>query len=82
MNTYKQAIEISERLETLNGRRFPAIAIVELIKASQRLRLWFEQECGDSNDHCSWSIERDDRKAVSLRLSLFRQVLSHINSRH
>ena len=26
---------------------------------SMTLHRWFERECGDSNDYCSWSIERD-----------------------
>lgn len=31
----------------------------QLRRISMTLRRWFELECGDSNDHASWAIERD-----------------------
>lgn len=31
-----------------------------LRRAELTLQRWAEMECGDSNDHCSWSIERDE----------------------
>ena len=30
-----------------------------LRRASMTLNAWFEKECGDSNNYCSWCIERD-----------------------
>jgi hypothetical protein len=31
-----------------------------LRRAEITLHRWAEQECGDGNDYCSWSIERDE----------------------
>ena len=31
-----------------------------LRRAELTLQRWGEQECGDGNDYCSWSIERDE----------------------
>ncbi len=33
---------------------------VALRRIEMTLQRWGEQECGDSNDYCSWSIERDE----------------------
>lgn len=38
-----------------------------LRKAQLTLHRWNEQECGDSNDHCSWSIERDEETGKPFR---------------
>lgn len=34
--------------------------IETLLKAQRTLRNWGEQECGNSNNYASWSIERDE----------------------
>jgi hypothetical protein len=34
-----------------------------LRRASMTLQSWFEQECGNSNDFCSWSIVRGNKTA-------------------
>jgi len=34
--------------------------IEALRRCSMTLHRWYEQECGDGNDHCSWAIERDE----------------------
>ena len=31
-----------------------------LRRISMTLQRWGELECGDGNDYCSWSIERDE----------------------
>lgn len=31
----------------------------DLRRAAMTLHRWFELECGDSNEYCSWAIERD-----------------------
>lgn len=31
------------------------------------LHRWAEQECGDGNDYCSWSIERDEQTGIPYR---------------
>lgn len=31
------------------------------------LHSWAEQECGDGNDYCSWSIERDEATGLPYR---------------
>ena len=38
-----------------------------LRRAEMTLQSWGEQECGDGNDHCSWSIERDEQTGVPYR---------------
>jgi hypothetical protein len=32
------------------------------------LHRWAEAECGDSNDHCSWSIDRDEKTGKPFRV--------------
>ena len=38
----------------------PAESMETLIRAARTLHRWYELECGDSNAHVSWAIERDD----------------------
>lgn len=38
-----------------------------LRRAELTLTKWSEQECGDSNDFCSWSIERDEKNGKPYR---------------
>ena len=33
----------------------------QLLRIERTLGRWFEKECGDSNQHMSWSIERDEK---------------------
>ena len=35
-----------------------------LRRAQITLHHWGEQECGDGNDYCSWSIERDEATQI------------------
>ena len=54
MNTYTQTIYALARLGILPGD------IDKLRRISSTLNRWHELECGDSNDHASWGIERDE----------------------
>lgn len=39
-----------------------------LRRCAMTLSRWDEQCCGDSNDHCSWSIERDEETGKPFRV--------------
>ena len=52
----KEISELYRKCELL-GIEFDDILAFR--RDSMTLRSWFERECGDSNDYCSWSIERD-----------------------
>jgi hypothetical protein len=47
-----------------------------LRKAALTLHRWYEQECGDSNDWCSWCITRDESGKP------FREVCSHAGGKN
>lgn len=49
-------------MQTLNARGVAADfdAANTFRRAQLTLHRWAELECGDGNDYCSWSIERDD----------------------
>lgn len=47
-----------------------------LRKAALTLHRWHEQECGDSNDHASWCITRDEKGKP------FREYCSHAGGRN
>ena len=40
----------------------------KLRRIEMTLHRWSEQECGDSNDHCSWSVERDEKTGKPFRV--------------
>lgn len=46
------------RMESLGVNRPQAS---RLLKAERALQRWGELECGDSNDHASWHVERDEK---------------------
>lgn len=55
----------SESYEVLHRMNARGIVVTleqanELRRAERTLHRWSEQECGDSNDYCSWAIERDE----------------------
>jgi hypothetical protein len=56
--TAKERAEVIARLIQLGISYHDAEA---LRRISKTLHSWFEQECGDSNGHASWSIERDEK---------------------
>ena len=41
----------------------------QLRRIEMTLHRWAEQECGDQNDHCSWSIERDEKTNKPFRVT-------------
>lgn len=47
-----------------------------LRRAALTLHRWHEQECGDSNAHCSWCITRDDKGKP------FREICSHTGGKN
>lgn len=55
--TQKERYEVLHRLDRLGIAYEDACA---LRRIALTLRHWFELECGDGNDYCSWSIERDE----------------------
>lgn len=59
---YDSAYRAAEVLE------IPESDALALRLASIRLSRWAEQECGDGNDYCSWSIERDEQTGKPFRV--------------
>ena len=55
--TAKERYEVLSRLEKAGISYEHANA---LRRISMTLSRWGELECGDGNDYCSWSIERDE----------------------
>ncbi len=55
--TAKERYEVLSRLEKAGISYEHANA---LRRISRTLSRWGELECGDGNDYCSWSIERDE----------------------
>lgn len=58
------ALQFERRFNT----RLPLIAANTLRRAAKTLHRWHELECGDSNDYCSWAIERDETTGVPYRM--------------
>jgi hypothetical protein len=44
--------------------------ITSLVRASRTLHRWGEEECGDSNNFCSWHIERDEKTDIPYRVTI------------
>lgn len=61
--TQKQA-QLMGRLQTLGFSWDEANSIRRI---EMTLHRWAEQECGDSNDFCSWAIERDETTDIPYR---------------
>lgn len=55
--TAKERHEVLGRIGRLGVTHDDACA---LRRIAMTLHRWFELECGDGNDHASWSIERDE----------------------
>lgn len=53
-------------VQSLTALGFTAAEIAQLRRIERTLHRWAEAECGDSNDHCSWSIERAEPVKVTL----------------
>jgi hypothetical protein len=59
----------------LQERGFSFDECVKLRRIEMTLHRWSEQECGSSNDYCSWAIERDEKTNKP-----FRVVYPHANN--
>jgi hypothetical protein len=53
----RETLEMIQRLNNLGFDNDEAFALRRIAMTFHR---WDEAECGDSNDSCSWSIERDE----------------------
>ena len=59
-----------------NTLNLPSNEAWALRKAAMTLHRWYEQECGDSNDYCSWCITRNEAGKP------FREVSSHMGGKN
>jgi len=64
-NMTKRTKELIQRICALG---FTVDEAWQLRRIEMTLHRWGEQECGDSNDHCSWSIERDEATGKPFRV--------------
>lgn len=64
MSTQKVKFELFNRLQKLG---FTFEEAVSLRRIEIALKRWAEQECGTSNDHASFSIERDEATGKPFR---------------
>lgn len=55
----KEAARINDQANRLMAAGFTYNETETLRRISMTLHRWYEMECGDSNNYCSWSIERD-----------------------
>jgi len=61
----KRTTELIQRITALG---FTADEAWQIRRISMTLSRWGEQECGDSNDFASWSIERDEKTGKPFRV--------------
>jgi hypothetical protein len=59
--TKREALELTRQQDRLRALGISYADADALRRISMTLRRWFEQECGDSNNHASWAIERDEK---------------------
>jgi hypothetical protein len=57
--TRREAIRQTHQEDTLVALGFTVAEARQLRRISMTLQRWFELECGNSNDYCSYAIERD-----------------------
>lgn len=53
-----------EMIDSLRGLGISLDDAMALRRASMTLHRWYEMECGDSNDRCSFGIERDENTGI------------------
>jgi len=68
MSTQKRKFELYSRLQALG---FTYEEAVSLRRIEMTLQRWGEQECGDSNDYYSTSIERDEETGRPYRVVMY-----------
>jgi len=63
MTAYEKDIALLQKIQRIapNATRGDANT---LRRASMTLSRWGELECGDGNEHASWSIERDEQTGI------------------
>ena len=59
-SVYERAYKLSERIHQVTRVAISTADANTLRRAEKTLSRWSELECGDGNDHASWSIERDE----------------------
>jgi hypothetical protein len=58
--TKREALRQTEQENRLMGLGFTRAECEALRRISMTLQRWFELECGNSNDYCSYAIERGE----------------------
>jgi hypothetical protein len=61
----------TERIVALTRLGIAPDDIDALRRIAGTLSRWAEQECGDSNDHASWAIERDEDTNIPYRATYY-----------
>lgn len=56
-------------LQSLSNLGFSYSEAQSLRRIEMTLHRWCEAECGDGNDYCSWSIERDETTGKPFRVT-------------
>jgi hypothetical protein len=80
MSTQQAKFQLFSRLEKLG---FTYGESVSLRRIEMTLQRWAEQECGDSNDYCSWAIERDEVTNKPYRVTYYHsQLMTEKVKRH
>lgn len=68
MKTTTKAERISRFFTSMAALGFSTDEAVALRRIEMTLHRWYEQECGDSNEYASWSIERDETTGKPFRV--------------
>lgn len=61
--------KMARLLQNLSNLGFSYSEAQSLRRIEMTLHRWCEAECGDSNDYCSWSIERDEETQKPYRVT-------------
>lgn len=64
MYTKKVMEKYSRWIESMRNYGISLDDSLSLRRIEMTLSRWSEQECGDSNNYCSWSIERDEQTNI------------------
>lgn len=67
--TKRQAENYRMLVDGLRELGFDYDEIDRLHRIEMTLHRWSEAECGDSNDYCSWAIERDENTNKPYRVT-------------
>jgi hypothetical protein len=61
--------KMARLLQNLSNLGFSYSEAQSLRRIEMTLHRWSEAECGDSNDYCSWAIERDEETQKPYRVT-------------